>query len=112
MRRSDAFLWWRGHGVDRPCDGHWLEIGEEAFQEDERRITGRHRLPCPVPAWAEDLFPCRQGRVHRRQVRKTERCSGPVDPPYQPRSAGHGVRCCVSSSRCTSPWNGCAETGR
>ncbi|KUL36397.1 hypothetical protein ADL22_24590 [Streptomyces sp. NRRL F-4489] len=56
MRDDDHFLWWRGHGADRPRDGRWTGIGEEAFQEDERRITGRHRLPGPVPDWAEDLF--------------------------------------------------------
>ncbi|MFF0225734.1 7-cyano-7-deazaguanine synthase [Streptomyces sp. NPDC004629] len=33
-----------------------MEIGEESFQEKERRITGRHHLPGPVPDWAEDLF--------------------------------------------------------
>ncbi|MEU6535804.1 7-cyano-7-deazaguanine synthase [Streptomyces sp. NPDC047000] len=56
MTRSDHFLWWRGSRTDRPRGDRWMEIGEEAFQETERRITGRHRLPGPVPDWAEDLF--------------------------------------------------------
>lgn len=56
MTRPGHFFWWRGHHADRSGDGRWTEVGEEAFQEDERRITGRHRLPGPVPDWAEDLF--------------------------------------------------------
>ncbi|MEE1941473.1 7-cyano-7-deazaguanine synthase [Streptomyces sp. TRM 70361] len=56
MTGSNHFLWWRGHRGDRPRDARWTEIGEEAFQEKERRITGRHHLPGPVPDWAEDLF--------------------------------------------------------
>ncbi|MFC9602351.1 7-cyano-7-deazaguanine synthase [Streptomyces niveus] len=56
MTGSDHFLWWRGPRGDRPRDTRWTEIGEEAFQEKERRITGRHHLPGPVPDWAEDLF--------------------------------------------------------
>jgi hypothetical protein len=54
---SDAFVWWRSHARDRPPGGiPWLEIGEDSFQETERRITGRNRLPGPVPDWADDLF--------------------------------------------------------
>ena len=56
MTESDHFLWWRGSRGDRPRDDRWTEIGEEAFQEKERRITGRHHLPGPVPDWAEDMF--------------------------------------------------------
>lgn len=56
MTDSEDFLWWRGPRGDRPRGGHWMEIGEETFQERERRITGRHHLPGPVPDWAEDLF--------------------------------------------------------
>ncbi|MFJ5673976.1 7-cyano-7-deazaguanine synthase [Streptomyces sp. NPDC093097] len=56
MTSSDRCLWWRGPQGDRPRDDSWTEIGEEAFQEKERRIIGRDRLPGPVPDWAEDLF--------------------------------------------------------
>jgi hypothetical protein len=56
MSDTDHFLWWRGPGRDRPGGGRWTEIGVEAFQERECRMTGRHRLPGPVPDWAEDLF--------------------------------------------------------
>lgn len=53
---SELSLWWRGHRGDRPRAGRWMEVDEDSFQEDERRITGLHRLPGPVPDWAEDLF--------------------------------------------------------
>ncbi|MFI8930066.1 7-cyano-7-deazaguanine synthase [Streptomyces sp. NPDC053474] len=56
MTGSDHLLWWRGRRGDRPRHERWTEIGEEAFQEDERRITGRHHLPGRVPDWADDLF--------------------------------------------------------
>jgi hypothetical protein len=69
---SDHFLWWRGHRGDRPRDARWTEIGEEAFQEKERRITGRHHLPGPVPDWAEDLFRvARASFIADKYVRRT-----------------------------------------
>ncbi|MEU2429052.1 7-cyano-7-deazaguanine synthase [Streptomyces sp. NPDC007861] len=49
-----------------------MEIGEEAFQEKERRITGRHHLPGPVPDWAEDLFRvARAAFIADKYVRRT-----------------------------------------
>ncbi len=72
MTGSDQFLWWRGHRGDRPRDDRWTEIGEEAFQEKERRITGRHHLPGPVPDWAEDLFRvARAAFIADKYVRRT-----------------------------------------
>ncbi|MGK5446401.1 7-cyano-7-deazaguanine synthase [Streptomyces radiopugnans] len=72
MTGSDHFLWWRGHRGDRPHDARWTEIGEEAFQEKERRITGRHHLPGPVPDWAEDLFRvARASFIADKYVRRT-----------------------------------------
>ncbi|WP_406145400.1 hypothetical protein [Streptomyces sp. NBC_01012] len=56
MTSSEQFLWWRGHHRDRSPDDRWTDIGEDAFQEDEHRTHGRHRLPGPVPEWAEDLL--------------------------------------------------------
>lgn len=53
---SELDVWWCGHQSDRPRSGRWTEIGEDSFRENEPRITGRHRLPAPVPDWAEDLF--------------------------------------------------------
>ncbi|AQU67307.1 hypothetical protein BBN63_14715 [Streptomyces niveus] len=56
----------------RPRDDRWAEIGEEAFQEDERRITGRHHLPEPLPDWAEDLFRvARAAFIAHKYVRRT-----------------------------------------
>ncbi|MER6080515.1 7-cyano-7-deazaguanine synthase [Streptomyces sp. NPDC001833] len=72
MTGSDHFLWWRGPRRDRPRDDRWMEIGEEAFQESERRITGRHHLPGPVPDWAEDLFRvARAAFIADKYVRRT-----------------------------------------
>ncbi|MFJ9995545.1 7-cyano-7-deazaguanine synthase [Streptomyces werraensis] len=72
MTGSDHFLWWRGHRGDRPRDVRWTQIGEEAFQEKERRITGRHHLPGPVPDWAEDLFRvARAAFIADKYVRRT-----------------------------------------
>ncbi|MGK5496529.1 7-cyano-7-deazaguanine synthase [Streptomyces sp. URMC 125] len=72
MTGSDHFLWWRGHRGDRPRDARWKEIGEEAFQEKERRVTGRHHLPGPVPDWAEDLFRvARAAFIADKYVRRT-----------------------------------------
>src|SRR5690242_11476098 len=72
MTGSDHFLWWRGHRGDRTRDDRWTEIGEEAFQENERRITGRHHLPGPVPDWAEDLFRvARAAFIADKYVRRT-----------------------------------------
>ncbi|MGW7578030.1 hypothetical protein [Streptomyces sp. NPDC054765] len=72
MTRSDHFLWWRGHRADKPRDDRWTEIGEEAFQEDEHHITGRHCLPGPVPDWAEDLFRvARAAFIADKYVRRT-----------------------------------------
>ncbi|MEU2683428.1 7-cyano-7-deazaguanine synthase [Streptomyces hygroscopicus] len=72
MTGSDHFLWWRGHSADRPRDDRWTEIGEEAFQEKERRVTGRHHLPGPVPDWAEDLFRvARAAFIADKYVRRT-----------------------------------------
>ncbi len=56
MTDSVDFVWWRGHRRDVPQDSRWMEIGEESFQERSERVSGRHRLPGPVPDWAEDLF--------------------------------------------------------
>ena len=72
MTGADHFLWWRGHRGDRPRDNGWTEIGEKAFQEKERRITGRHYLPGPVPDWAEDLFRvARAAFIADKYVRRT-----------------------------------------
>ncbi|WP_330235801.1 7-cyano-7-deazaguanine synthase [Streptomyces sp. NBC_00566] len=72
MTGSDHFLWWRGPRRDRPRDARWTEIGEESFQEKERRITGRHHLPGPVPDWAEDLFRiARAAFIADKYVRRT-----------------------------------------
>ncbi|MFJ1694445.1 7-cyano-7-deazaguanine synthase [Streptomyces sp. NPDC087532] len=72
MTDSDDFLWWRGPRSDRPRGDRWTEIGEEAFQEQERRITGRHYLPGPVPDWAEDLFRvARAAFIADKYVRRT-----------------------------------------
>ncbi|MER7321731.1 7-cyano-7-deazaguanine synthase [Streptomyces albidoflavus] len=72
MTDSDDFLWWRGPRGDRPPGDRWTEIGEEAFQEKERRITGRHHLPGPVPDWAEDLFRvARAAFIADKYVRRT-----------------------------------------
>ncbi|MEU2465569.1 MULTISPECIES: 7-cyano-7-deazaguanine synthase [Streptomyces] len=72
MTASDHFLWWRGPRGDRPRDTRWTEIGEEAFQENERRITGRHHLPGPVPDWAEDLFRvARAAFIADKYIRRT-----------------------------------------
>lgn len=72
MTDSDDFLWWRGPQGDRPHGDRWTEIGEEAFQEKERRITGRHHLPGPVPDWAEDLFRvARAAFIADKYVRRT-----------------------------------------
>ncbi|QXE35527.1 7-cyano-7-deazaguanine synthase [Streptomyces sp. GMY02] len=72
MTDSDHFLWWRGHRGDRPRDARWTEIGAEAFQEKERRITGRHHLPGPVSDWAEDLFRvARAAFIADKYVRRT-----------------------------------------
>ncbi|NNN31026.1 hypothetical protein HLK59_11715 [Streptomyces sp. S3(2020)] len=72
MTDSDDFLWWRGPQGDRPRGDRWTEIGEEAFQEKERRITGRHHLPGPVPDWAEDLFRvARAAFIADKYVRRT-----------------------------------------
>ncbi|MEU1075652.1 MULTISPECIES: hypothetical protein [unclassified Streptomyces] len=77
MTRSGAFLWWRGHRGDRPPDETWVEIGEKAFQEDERRITGRHRLPGPVPEWTDDLFRvARAAFIADKYVRRTDAQDG------------------------------------
>ncbi|MFI1952840.1 hypothetical protein ACH437_13475 [Streptomyces xinghaiensis] len=56
MTGTGHALWWSGPRGDGPRDARWTKIGEESFQEKERRVTGRHRLPGPVPDWAEDLF--------------------------------------------------------
>ncbi|MFD8864060.1 hypothetical protein ACFV1F_06665 [Streptomyces sp. NPDC059590] len=73
MTGSGHSLWWRGHRGDRPRDDRWTEIGEEAFQEKARRITGRHHLPGPVPDWAEDLFRvARAAFIADKYVRRTE----------------------------------------
>ncbi|MEU4052800.1 7-cyano-7-deazaguanine synthase [Streptomyces olivaceus] len=72
MTDSDYFLWWRGLRVDQPPGDRWRVIGEEAFQEKERRITGRHHLPGPVPDWAEDLFRvARAAFIADKYVRRT-----------------------------------------
>ncbi|MFD4114698.1 7-cyano-7-deazaguanine synthase [Streptomyces niveus] len=72
MTDSENFLWWRGSSRDRPRDTRWTEIGEEAFQEKERRITGRHHLPGPVPDWAEDLFRvARAAFIADKSIRRT-----------------------------------------
>ncbi|MHC0429473.1 7-cyano-7-deazaguanine synthase [Streptomyces sp. O3] len=72
MTDSEDFLWWRGPRGDRPSGDHWMEIGEEAFQEKERRITGRYHLPGPVPDWAEDLFRvARAAFIADKYVRRT-----------------------------------------
>ncbi|MEU5837755.1 7-cyano-7-deazaguanine synthase [Streptomyces diacarni] len=72
MTGSEHFLWWRGHRGDRPREARWTEIGEDAFQEKERRITGRHRLPGSVPDWAEDLFRvARAAFIADKYVRRT-----------------------------------------
>lgn len=72
MTDSDHFLWWRGSQGDRPSGTRWTEIGEEAFQEKERRITGRHHLPGSVPDWAEDLFRvARAAFIADKYVRRT-----------------------------------------
>lgn len=74
MTSSDAFVWWRSHARDRPPGGiPWLEIGEDSFQETERRITGRNRLPGPVPDWADDLFrTARAAFLADKHVRRDE----------------------------------------
>ncbi|GGZ35055.1 7-cyano-7-deazaguanine synthase [Streptomyces poonensis] len=72
MTGHDYSLWWRGHRGDRPRGGRWTEIGEEAFQEKERRVIGRHHLPGPVPDWAEDLFRvARAAFIADKYVRRT-----------------------------------------
>ncbi|MFJ4687106.1 7-cyano-7-deazaguanine synthase [Streptomyces sp. NPDC091377] len=72
MTDSDHLLWWRGSRRDRPDGDRWTEIGVEAFQEKERRITGRHRLPGPVPDWAEDLLRvARAAFIADKYVRRT-----------------------------------------
>ena len=72
MTDSDDFLWWRGTRGNRPRGDRWTEIGEEAFQEKERRITGRHHLPGSVPDWAEDLFRvARAAFIADKHVRRT-----------------------------------------
>ncbi len=72
MTGHDYSLWWRGHRGDQPRGGHWTEIGEEAFQEKERRVIGRHHLPGPVPDWAEDLFRvARAAFIADKYVRRT-----------------------------------------
>ncbi|MFE4446212.1 7-cyano-7-deazaguanine synthase [Streptomyces sp. NPDC056820] len=49
-----------------------MEISKGAFQEKERRITGRQHLPGPVPDWAEDLFRvARAAFIADKYVRRT-----------------------------------------
>ncbi|MFJ6738882.1 7-cyano-7-deazaguanine synthase [Streptomyces sp. NPDC091279] len=72
MTDSDHFLWWRGPRGDRPDGDRWTEIGVEAFQEMERRITDRHHLPGSVPDWAEDLLRvARAAFIADKYVRRT-----------------------------------------
>lgn len=74
MTGSGRFLWWREHRADRPRGDHWDVIGEEALQEDEHRVTGRHRLPGHVPDWADDLFRvARAVFIADKYVRRKER---------------------------------------
>ncbi|MFE3142073.1 7-cyano-7-deazaguanine synthase [Streptomyces scopuliridis] len=57
MTDLDRRVWWSARPRDLPQDGlGWKVISEDSFQENERRITGRHRLPGTVPDWAEDLW--------------------------------------------------------
>ncbi|MFF2374535.1 hypothetical protein ACFVUW_09145 [Streptomyces xiamenensis] len=56
MTGSEHRLWWSDPLGDQHVHASWTRIGNHAFQEKERRILGLHRLPGPVPDWAEDLF--------------------------------------------------------
>ncbi|MFF2602847.1 hypothetical protein ACFVVB_27650 [Streptomyces californicus] len=72
MTSSEHFVWWRGHHRDRPLDGRWTDAGEDAFQEDEHRTHGRHRLPGPVPDWAEDFLRiARAAFIADKYIRRT-----------------------------------------
>ncbi|MFC9064627.1 MULTISPECIES: hypothetical protein [Streptomyces] len=81
MTDSGCYLWWRDPLGSPPHDGAWASVDEHAFQRSEQHTTGLHRLPGPVPDWAEDLFRVaraifiadKYARRHRVQDRWTRR---------------------------------------